>query len=72
MIKSLLIANWKTGCIGLVLISAGLYSGITAKQSWTECGPIIIAGIGLVFSKDAQRNPIDTITNKINKPLNND
>ena len=44
--------NWKTTIIGLVLTVAGLYTGITAKASWTESLAIISIGIGFVVAKD--------------------
>jgi len=65
--KTMLINNWKTGIFGLLLIGAGMYTGLTSKQNWTESGPIIIAGIGLVFSKDAQKNPKESLKNTLTK-----
>src|ERR1039458_964880 len=53
--KTTLIDNWKTSLVGLALIGAGLYTGLTAKQNWTESGPVILAGTGLIFSKDAKK-----------------
>jgi len=55
--KTIFLNNWKTSLIGLLLIGAGLYTGVTAKQSWAETGPIILAGAGLIFSKDAGEAP---------------
>ena len=57
MIKTLLFENWKTSLLGIVLICAGLFTGLTARQSWMESGSIILAGVGLVFSRDAQKSP---------------
>ena len=51
--KTILIDNWKTSLLGIILIGAGLYTGLSAKQSWVESGPIILSGVGLLFSKDA-------------------
>ena len=44
--------NWKTSFIGSALILAGIYTGITAKTSWTEASIIITMGTGFLFSKD--------------------
>ena len=55
--KTMIIENWKTSLLGLALIAAGLYTGITAKQNWFESGPIILSGVGLLFAKDAQNSP---------------
>lgn len=66
MIKTLLFENWKTSLLGIVLICAGLFTGLTAKQSWMESGSIILAGAGLVFSKDAQKTPGTIIKDALN------
>lgn len=55
--KTIIMHNWKTSLIGILLIAAGLYTGLTAKQSWIESGPIVMAGAGLIFSKDAGETP---------------
>ena len=55
--KTIILNNWKTSLIGILLMGAGLYTGLTAKQSWVESGPIILAGVGLIFSKDAGEAP---------------
>lgn len=55
--KHALLTNWRTSLIGLVFIAAGLYSGITAKQSWTESMMVIGAGTGFIFTKDAINPP---------------
>ncbi len=59
--KTMIIENWKTSLLGCILIAAGLYTGLTAKQNWIESGPIILSGIGLLFSKDAQKSPEEIV-----------
>ena len=70
--KTTLIDNWKTSLVGLALIGAGLYTGLTAKQNWTESGPVILAGTGLIFSKDAKKNPESIMKNAIEKTTTNE
>jgi hypothetical protein len=55
--RTIILNNWKTSLIGILLMAAGLYTGLTAKQSWIESGPIILSGAGLIFSKDADNAP---------------
>ena len=50
--------NWKTTVLGLIMIAAGLYTGITAKASWTESMVIMTAGLGFVFSKDHDKTGV--------------
>ena len=66
MIKTLLFENWKTSMLGIVLICAGLYTGLMAKQSWMESGFVILAGTGLIFSKDAGKSPEAIIKDALN------
>jgi general stress protein CsbA len=44
--------SWKTTLIGLALIGAGIYTGVTAKTSWTESAVIITMGAGFLVAKD--------------------
>jgi len=70
--KTLILNNWKTSLIGIFLMAAGLYTGLTAKQSWTESGPIILAGAGLIFSKDAGKSPETIIKDAIQNHIPHD
>ena len=72
MMKTIFLNNWKTSLIGLSLISAGLYTGLTAKQSWTDSGPIILAGVGLIFSKDAGKSPETIVKDAIQNHIPHD
>ena len=44
--------SWKTNLIGLLLIIAGVYTGVTSKTTWTESSVIITMGVGFFFTKD--------------------
>jgi hypothetical protein len=72
IMKTIILNNWKTSLIGLTLIAAGLYTGLSAKQSWAESGPIIVAGIGLLFSKDAGKTSGSIINDTIQKTVSHD
>ena len=63
-----LLNNWKTSLLGIILIACGIYTGVLARQSWTESAPVILSGIGLLFSKDAKREPETGVpSNGLNK-----
>ena len=51
-----IVSNWRTSLVGLALVATGLYTGATAKQSWTESGTVIGLGLGMLFVKDAHNN----------------
>ncbi len=70
--KIIILNNWKTSIIGILLMGAGIYTGLTAKQSWAESGPIILAGVGLIFSKDAGKTPENIIKNAIQNHIDHD
>jgi hypothetical protein len=63
--KTILFENWKTSLLGLILVCAGTYSGFTNKQSWTESGPIILSGIGLICSRDAKKSPAEILSSNL-------
>ncbi len=44
--------SWITSLFGVILIVAGLYTGITGKASWTESSIIILIGFKGLFSRD--------------------
>jgi len=44
--------SWITSILGVILIVAGIYTGIKGVTSWTESSVIIMIGIKGLFSKD--------------------
>lgn len=70
MLKTILIENWKTSLLGLILLGSGLYTGLSGKQNWTECSPVLLAGIGLLYSGDARKYPGKNLS--ILNPQNSD
>ncbi len=63
--KTFLFENWKTSLLGMILVGAGIYTGFTAKQSWTESATVILSGIVLICSKDARRTPENILSDNI-------
>ena len=50
-----MLKHWETSMLGIVLILAGVYTGVTAKTSWTESSIIITIGVGFLRSSDANK-----------------
>ncbi len=47
--------SWKTSSIGWGLIIGGMFTGITAKATWTDASVTIGIGIGLLQAKDGDK-----------------
>lgn len=47
--------SWKTSFIGWSLIVGGIFTGVTAKGSWTDASVTIGIGIGLLQAKDGDK-----------------
>jgi hypothetical protein len=47
--------SWKTSAIGWALIIGGIFTGVTAKATWTDASVTIGIGIGLLQAKDADK-----------------
>ena len=45
-------SNWKTSLTGLGTIVFAVVGLAVGKLAWTEAGPMIVAGLGLILSKD--------------------
>ena len=54
-LKLVLGKSWKTSMIGWSLIGGGIFTGITAKASWTDASVTIGIGIGLLQAKDGDK-----------------
>jgi hypothetical protein len=52
MLNTIVKSSWKTTVVGLALIIAGIYTGVTGVTSWVESNLVITIGIGLLFTKD--------------------
>jgi hypothetical protein len=55
LMYKLLGKSWKTSSIGWGLIIGGMFTGITAKATWTDASVTIGIGIGLLQAKDADK-----------------
>lgn len=47
--------SWKTSLIGWSLIVGGIFTGVTAKATWTDASVTIGVGIGLLQAKDGDK-----------------
>ena len=45
-----------TTSIGIILVFGGIFTGVTAKASWTESIMAITTGIGFIYTADAKTN----------------
>lgn len=54
-LKLVLGKSWKTSMIGWSLICGGIFTGVTAKASWTDASVTIGIGIGLLQAKDGDK-----------------
>jgi len=55
LLYKLLGKSWKTSLIGWSLIIGGIFTGVTAKATWTDASVTIGIGIGLLQAKDADK-----------------
>jgi len=55
LLHKLLGKSWKTSAIGWGLIIGGIFTGVTAKATWTDASVTIGIGIGLLQAKDGDK-----------------
>lgn len=53
--KTFFIKNWKTTSAGIVSIASGIFLYINDKTKPVEALTLVLTGIGLILSKDADK-----------------
>lgn len=46
--------SWKTTLVGWILVCSGIFSVLYKSTNWVDASPLIIIGVGFIFTKDSE------------------